>query len=905
MGRIGKRGKQLANIKHKHNEKGQFNKKSKIDLDLISIYESENNSDDEDYYLLSDDEFNENFFLEEFDIDIENNNCHQNHIQIQNNIKILPNGKTFTIAKQGECSNSRNDGNSIQTFYRKNQIQTETQKVINKIEINNNNKSYFPTIDYLFKKQTNPDIVIVDTIKNNLLNNNNNNNNNNPIIPNKFTIDQAITHLKDEVATSKNRLHQNYHIQSEQFKIADCILKYLIEIKNNNAKVESSINVINNNYYLKNNFDSYKSKCLRKYSENFLKTGLLPIFKQGCHSKTISIIEDEAVQLYLKQYLRGLSDTNRNPKFVCNEIKNGLLNDFSFCDNFEISEETTRRWMIYIGFTPNNRINNYYSDGHQRSDVMLYSNTVFLPLMKKYENNIQLYDYDDNKNFGPIPNPNVNLIFITHDETTCYGSDCKNIVWNENGKRSLKIKSYCGSIMVSGFACACHGFINSIIDNKIIKSYELFEASKQNGYWTNDHLIAQLKEVIPLFQKIHPGKKLLFAFDNSQNHHKCAPDGLKSSIPLNDNKNMIIMRRTSFTDKDGKIWVQSMQTKNNIPKGAKTILFERGLYINKMPLECKLCKDSVKHTERINLEQNDILLTRQCCCRFALSCEKDFAEQKEWLTEIVENEGHNIIYYPKFHCEFNFIELNWSDLKRGMREMGLQKIAELRINIPNKLDSMSAEQSQKNFMHCIKYMELNRIGLVGPLADFAIRTYKSHRAINQTIIKEVENQYNINKTTNTNLIAYNYDSTPIVPPPLPHYKERIDAIAANLVEYNPLYPDINCEYYNTNLPIVMNIIPMNNNNTDQDDINVMIVDNDNNIPLIDNYDEVIAPVFIEGYIIERDSCRAKIMVDYDYLCSCGCNNVEKGSGMRKCKGNGCKRVVKTACLKWYCANCVI
>ena len=34
----------------------------------------------------------------------------------------------------------------------------------------------------------------------------------------------------------------------------------------------------------------------------------------------------------------------------------------------------------------------------------------------------------------------------------------------------------------------------------------------------------------------------------------------------------------------------------------------------------------------------------------------DFAVQEEWLTEVVKASGGRILYYPKFHCELNWIE---------------------------------------------------------------------------------------------------------------------------------------------------------------------------------------------------------------------------------------------------------
>jgi hypothetical protein len=33
-----------------------------------------------------------------------------------------------------------------------------------------------------------------------------------------------------------------------------------------------------------------------------------------------------------------------------------------------------------------------------------------------------------------------------------------------------------------------------------------------------------------------------------------------------------------------------------------------------------------------------------------------FLKSKGWLQEEVEVAGHHVLFYPKFHCELNFIE---------------------------------------------------------------------------------------------------------------------------------------------------------------------------------------------------------------------------------------------------------
>jgi transposase len=60
-------------------------------------------------------------------------------------------------------------------------------------------------------------------------------------------------------------------------------------------------------------------------------------------------------------------------------------------------------------------------------------------------------------------------------------------------------------------------------------------------------------------------------------------------------------------------------------------------------------------------------MTSQCCARHCISVEPDFAAQKEWLREVIEEKGHKILFLPKYHCELNYIENVWGYMKAYLR----------------------------------------------------------------------------------------------------------------------------------------------------------------------------------------------------------------------------------------------
>ena len=52
-----------------------------------------------------------------------------------------------------------------------------------------------------------------------------------------------------------------------------------------------------------------------------------------------------------------------------------------------------------------------------------------------------------------------------------------------------------------------------------------------------------------------------------------------------------------------------------------------------------------------------------CCCCTLLFNQPDFVSQKSELQELVEKQGHLCDFYPKYHCEMNFIEQYWGAAK--------------------------------------------------------------------------------------------------------------------------------------------------------------------------------------------------------------------------------------------------
>ncbi|KAJ1328827.1 hypothetical protein BSLG_009914 [Batrachochytrium salamandrivorans] len=195
-------------------------------------------------------------------------------------------------------------------------------------------------------------------------------------------------------------------------------------------------------------------------------------------------------------------------------------------------------------------------------------------------------------------------------------------------------------------------------------------------------LAGSLNLGIPIFKILHPNCIGLFLFGNSMNHHAFAPDALKSvGLPLKDGgKNMKKMRNGWF-EIDGVRHIQPMQYLD---------IVKRPRYY---PERTRIWHPSMKVKD----------------ARELLQSQPDFQAQKPWLQEIVEtNQDLTIDYYPKYHCEFNFIELYWGAAKRYSRRNCDYSFKGLELVLPAALNSVSLTLIRKYARKCFRYMDAYR-----------------------------------------------------------------------------------------------------------------------------------------------------------------------------------------------------
>ncbi len=529
------------------------------------------------------------------------------------------------------------------------------------------------------------------------------------------SINRAIQLLKKMVPVSKNarktRINSEY-VPDFYYLQRLAVLRYFQCLLDGIDKIKASVE-ISSVIYKSNGRQSYKSRCIREWAQHYLIYGSFESYKQGKHRKTYSVVTEESVKNKLREYLKTCPVEKRTPANFTIELNSRLLATIENAPP-RVCEGTARRWMIYLGFSATEQSKGFYVDGHERPDVVAHRKE-FLIEMEQIERKTKKFD---GIKMDIVENPTLQeyekeMVFITHDETTVYSNDAKKVIWLQDGEKNLRPKSSGRSLMISGFICECHGFLS--LDGK--NSFQIIEPGKNHdGYWTNDNLVNQLQVVIPLFEATHPNCDLVFAFDNSQNHHAYAPDALVASrMVLKDGGKNAPLLRNGYYHKNGELVLQPMQLPDGSPKGIRTLLTERGIRA-----------DSLEASRRILSEQDD------------------FKSQKAWLQEILQERNHKIIFFPKFHCELNYIERIWAFVKNYLRRHCTFSFSDLQAKVPEFLSHLSLDLVRKVSRHCYRIMEGYRRGLVGPVLEYAVRKYKGHRRIpchisNTTFEEEYKN----------------------------------------------------------------------------------------------------------------------------------------------------------------------
>ncbi|KAH8916778.1 hypothetical protein BT69DRAFT_1227864, partial [Atractiella rhizophila] len=305
-------------------------------------------------------------------------------------------------------------------------------------------------------------------------------------------------------------------------------------------------------------------------------------------------------------------------------------------------------------------------------------------------------------------------------------NDGKTHSWMLEGRAKLRKKGQGRGIHRSDFLCSTFGHLADA-------GVQIEYGKNHDGFWTGELMLDQVKtKLIPLFEQLHPGQQMLLLLDNSQGHSFFAKDALRAT-EMNLNPGMYFQLkyigiiaysikggvqarlRPGWYEKDGLRIIQPMVDVNGTPKGIKTILKERGLWIDGLR---GCCKKIAEHHD-----------DNKCCAQRWMAAQPDFQAQKSAVIEAVEAAGHYAIMLPKFHCEINYIEFFWGRIKYYCRENCDYTFEGLKRTIPATLKSVKLSTIRKFEQRTLRWVQAYSEGKNVVDASYQVKKYSSHRRV--------------------------------------------------------------------------------------------------------------------------------------------------------------------------------
>ena len=409
---------------------------------------------------------------------------------------------------------------------------------------------------------------------------------------------------------------------------------------------------------------------------------------------------------------------------------------------------TARRWLRKMGLPYHTVCKSVYVDGHEQADVVNYCNEIFLPQWTEYQcwmvvvKEDGIWEKPSTLREGEKP-----LVLVTHDESTFNANHGTRRMWMLNSMQPILPKTRGKGNIVLGFLTP-GGILrvpdhvsDKVLDHSgqwpkdsegrcVREAMQLLEYGK-NNYWNGDKMVNQTMNIaVPIIQYTFPACQALFAFDNASNHCSFAENALVASkVNLNPGGQQPHMR-DGFIHSKGLPQTmefplhhpdQALRGKQN---GGEQILRQRNLWCErrsdgfKFRLQCL----TTGGRRGCNEEGN-------CCMRTVLAAEPNFQAHKGRLEEELLSVHHCIIFYPKFHCELNFIEQFWCGTKFYSRENCQYTLEALRETVPAALHSISTATSNRHYHHCMHILDSYRNGFTYGTKEFKETVYKGHHQV--------------------------------------------------------------------------------------------------------------------------------------------------------------------------------
>lgn len=188
-------------------------------------------------------------------------------------------------------------------------------------------------------------------------------------------IDVAISKLEEVTKLHRNTaLEKNDRLSKFDSIRHLCVLRFLRKIQQNPRSRMLSSKAVAEAFFGPEKGSDYKARCIRIWSDEYLRTHTLTPYRQGKHRKVESLVDDHDIKQALVSILRSqraeLIEARSFARWIAQELH--LNESLGLLHPVVVSESTASRWLHILGFRLTERKNGVYIDGHEREDVVAY-----------------------------------------------------------------------------------------------------------------------------------------------------------------------------------------------------------------------------------------------------------------------------------------------------------------------------------------------------------------------------------------------------------------------------------------------------------------------------------------------------------------------------------------------------
>ncbi|KAJ6597343.1 hypothetical protein B0H10DRAFT_2441737 [Mycena sp. CBHHK59/15] len=256
-----------------------------------------------------------------------------------------------------------------------------------------------------------------------------------------------------------------------------------------------------------------------------------------------------------------------------------------------------------------------------------------------------------------------------------------------------------------------------------------------------------------LQQHVNETLILALSFDNSSAHGSLAKNALiVTKMNVNPGSKVPEMQETVITSDNPHVHSgkpQKIVFDNPLPNDHPHKKFEGQPKGMKASMAGKPHLDSASPNEEAEMFSDDGNNSDEeeeqpvdCCMHRSLSQQPDFVGEKSQLELLIEAAPGMVCHFlPKFHLEMNPIEYFWAWIKHYFRERSNGQWKKAQELVTEALAACPLPTIRRFFRRADQYASVYRHSVTGPVAEFAVKQYCSHRGVKKTEIEVAEAQW--------------------------------------------------------------------------------------------------------------------------------------------------------------------